>query len=696
MHHHSYYTPTPGGTNTIYHYLAGDLHTPNPGIGIMTPTSLGASEGALSHTLASNAYAHPQSFNPQDFHHRPYDPTGLYQMGQFSGHGLHLAPYDTLIGRPSERHMSGDVSLTEVSPVVPLSAQFDAPYPVVPQKPAEDFRFRATLNAPTAMVQHADEIPITYLNKGQAYTFSIHDTTPDLSSPVKYRTFIRVSFEDEQQRQCPAACWQLWKEGRGTSEAHQRGGRLLAVEHVESNLLGADPSAPQVQLVYTSFDGFAIEWSPSGPGQTDCTISVRFNFLSTDFSHSKGVKGIPVRLCAKSQVIVGQVPEFSENVYCKVKLFRDHGAERKLANDVAHVKKSIDKLKHQIVQVEAGVKDSGRRKRKSILLGEDLNRRPAKVAKTNRSWSISDTSDASAPKASIEDDLQFKLLAVQDMFSSTRTMSVLSLRGEEGDDPDQCPVTLPPSDKAEMARPPLIREPTGHSSGDRRSSLPDTFASSRASSSMLSSLAPATPISQADSTGNLLVSSPSWQVPMGPPKGPREFGSISSDGPMSVPRLSSGANSGDYLKVLDVDRTYVPPLERQNKPVACFYVLAASSPETESSEQLYKAVYLRARSLTEFINAIAKKIHGELVPVTRVIRHTTKGIDVVVDDEMITEIGEGQDMRAEICIVQRHFPVKVEASGERDGHGQAVDAVTTAEGHTLEGGPTEYEMKVYF
>jgi hypothetical protein len=86
------------------------------------------------------------------------------------------------------------------------------------------FRYHVTLNAPTAMIKHATEIPVTYLNKGQAYSISIVDTQPSqmAAMPVTYRTFIRVSFEDEQQRQKPAACWQLWKEGRGSNEAHQR------------------------------------------------------------------------------------------------------------------------------------------------------------------------------------------------------------------------------------------------------------------------------------------------------------------------------------------------------------------------------------------------------------------------------------------------------------------------------------------
>ncbi|OAA74258.1 CP2 transcription factor [Akanthomyces lecanii RCEF 1005] len=130
-----------------------------------------------------------------------------------------------------------------------------------------------------------------------------------------YRTFIRVSFEDEEQRSKPSVCWGLWKEGRGTDEAHQRGGKLQAVEYVKT----------------------------SQPAEGD---DKRTRTELESSSHSKGVKGISVRLCAKTtQLSGGDGPvangEAKADVcFCKVKLFRDHGAERKLSNDAAHIKKN--------------------------------------------------------------------------------------------------------------------------------------------------------------------------------------------------------------------------------------------------------------------------------------------------------------------------------------------------------------------
>jgi hypothetical protein len=296
------------------------------------------------------------------------------------------------------------------------------------------------------MIKQPDEIPVTYLNKDQAYSISVFDITPPASlQPLKYRTYIRVSFKDELQRSEPAACWQLWKEGRGSNEAHQRGSKLLAVEFVDHIQGGDDDHRhPQIELEKASFNGFCVTWSPNPAiGTSACAISVRFNFLSTDFSHSNGVKGIPVRLCAKTELLIpNDGLSNAEVCYCKVKLFRDHGAERKLSNDVAHVKKAMEKLKQQIAQMDMGGANFGKRKRSSGAIPvKSSDSRPVKVPIHKRTWSMD--SQENGGKLSAEDDLNLKFVMMQDMFSSTRPVSVLSLRGDEQDDADLFPVALP-------------------------------------------------------------------------------------------------------------------------------------------------------------------------------------------------------------------------------------------------------------
>jgi hypothetical protein len=428
------------------------------------------------------------------------------------------------------------------------------------------------------MIKHADEIPVTYLNKGQAYTVSLVDTNPNppTSGMIKYRTYIRISFEDEQQRQRPAACWQLWKEGRGTNEAHQRGGRLQAVEFVDPSQSGGGEmqGRPRVELESASFDGFAVTWIPVHNSAPECAIAVRFNFLSTDFSHSKGVKGIPVRLCAKTEVVTsgpGSPPEAStaELCYCKVKLFRDHGAERKLSNDVAHVKKTIDKLKQQITQMESGMKDYGKRKRSGSISKATASSRPGKVPKHKRTWSMSSASSASGSRPPAEEDLHLKLASLQDMFSSTRPVSVLYLKGDEHDDPDLHPVQLSGT-------------PQDLSSIDTNV---DTTMWERQSSQAASSMVSPTPSNQSLNSGGRRRSSFQQPTPFQPPSrmSSNEWRSLpqtatgdlkplaaipdGSDVPRRVERpYSDNHVLSGWIEAVGVDPTYVPPPEPLLKP----------------------------------------------------------------------------------------------------------------------------------
>lgn len=444
----------------------------------------------------------------------------------------------------------------------------------------DSFRYHVTLNAPTAMIKHVDEIPVTYLNKGQAYSISLLDTTPVQTSThlLKYRSFIRISFEDEQQRQRPAACWQLWKEGRGTNEAHQRGGRLQAVEFVDPSQVGGGDmqGRPRIELESASFDGFVVTWSPVHNTAPECSIAVRFNFLSTDFSHSKGVKGIPVRLCAKTELLStepGSPPQVSkaELCYCKVKLFRDHGAERKLSNDIAHVKKTIDKLKQQISQVESGMKDFGKRKRTSSISKNAPSSRPGKVPKHKRTWSMSSASSNSASRPAAEEDLHVKLATLQDMFSSTRPASVLYLKGEEQDDPDLHPVQLSgtPQDLSK------IDTNVDTTMWERQSSA----------TGAASSIVSPTPSQQSIHSGGRRGSTFRQPTPFQPPsrmssnewrnlpqtatQDLKPLGGITAgaDVPTKVqrPYTDDHALSG-WIEALGVDQTYQPPPEPMFKP----------------------------------------------------------------------------------------------------------------------------------
>ncbi|CZR57562.1 related to transcription factor BOM [Phialocephala subalpina] len=702
-----YYTPTPGGTNTLYHNQAGDLHTPGMGMGmgLGTPLSLPTSAEAM-HTHAmmdmsayghhvpphfqnynpfSNPNQHPQqhqqhqqqtSFAPSSFVHQDTGYETMEQDGSPMDDDTRIGPMDSNIQHQSPM-MSFQPQHYNMAQAMPPSA--------------EKFRFHVTLNAPTAMIKHAEEIPVTYLNKGQAYSVSIIDTgtSVPLVPGTRYRTFVRISFEDEQQRLKPSTCWQLWKEGRGTNEAHQRGGKLQAVEYVEANQPAeSDDKRTRVDLDTASFDGFSVVWTPGVNGSPECNIAVRFNFLSTDFSHSKGVKGIPVRLCAKTETIsTGSPrsgPEFSEVAFCKVKLFRDHGAERKLSNDVAHVKKTIDKLKQQIAQAETGMKDFGKRKRTgSTTTKAQPSQRPGKVQKHKRTWSMSSQSSAGG-RLPIEEDLHYKLQTMQDMFTSTRPVSILYLRGEESDDPDLHPVTL-------------VGEPLDLTKVDSRgSAIWQQRTSDRSSTAGTSSLVSPSPSS---------ISLHSQALAGSAPNAPGQWGDynnlaqadVQSSNPQQlasppdqitkIPKTDEAGNLSGWIEALGVDSSYKPPaIDRPIKPVASFYVLHRN-PNQPDKPEYYRAVYIMQRTLKDFTNAIATKWSLEPTKILRTLHVLDRGLQVEVDDDVIAGLAEGQDIVMEIGEVRnpqfkREWEMSIDVAVDSD-NTSGTQNVVQSEGYEL-------------
>jgi hypothetical protein len=655
------------------------------GIGLGTPFSMSASELGVhpGPVMDFSSYGHAlqphpfQNYNPFGHPEQPQQPSYAPSTFVHQDTGYETMEQDGSPMDGGSRIESMESKLQHQSPVMSYQPrQYESSMVVPMSLLAEKFRFHVTLNAPTAMIKHADEIPVTYLNKGQAYSVSIVDTAPTIPIPpgTRYRTFIRISFEDEQQRQRPATCWQLWKEGRGTNEAHQRGGKLQAVEYVEaSQPAERDDKRTSVKLDTASFDGFSVIWTPAVNGMTECNIAVRFNFLSTDFSHSKGVKGIPVRLCAKTQTMNNgsphSAPDSAEVAFCKVKLFRDHGAERKLSNDVAHVKKTIDKLKQQIAQAETGMKDFSKRKRSgSISTKVQPSQKPGKVQKHKRTWSMSSTSSAGG-RAPIEEDLHFKLQTMQDMFTSTRPVSVLYLRGAEEDDPDLHPVALPgePLDLTKVDSRESVawqqRRSGRSSSTTGTSSLvsPSPSSISLRSQGLASSPMPAqsTPWAGFHQISAADVQGPNPQQLASPP-----------DQLTKIPKTDDTGCLSGWIDALGVDSAYRPPTERLIKPVACFYILHRD-PSNPDKHEYYKAVYLMRRTLKDFTNSVALKWNLEPTKIKRTLHVLQKGLEVEVDDDVIRELSEGQDMIMEISQtdssqIKREWEMAVDVAVDSD------------------------------
>ncbi|CAK7197805.1 hypothetical protein SEUCBS139899_000454 [Sporothrix eucalyptigena] len=747
-----YAAQTPGGNNTLFHPQAGDLHTPTMGLGMSlnTPLSMPAADGSMHpgtatatmmdvsaagfhnglHPQAFHAYhpfaqpaAQQPSFAPSSFvHHDPtalaMDPNAATMNGAHPGAvAVAVAPgyaaHPGLVAFPPGQHPH---AFNGTSVNVANMAMLASLPPT-----AEKFRFHTTLNAPTAMIKQADEIPVSYLNKGQAYSISIIDTEPELPilPGTRFRTYVRISFEDEQQRQKPGVCWSLWKEGRGTNEAHQRGGKLQAVEYVEAGQPPeGDEKRTRVELESASFDGFSVVWTPGIHGAVECNIAVRFNFLSTDFSHSKGVKGIPVRLCTKTTRYPAPHQQSSaspkdsssptpEICFCKVKLFRDHGAERKLSNDVAHVKKTIEKLKQQIAQAESGMKDFKRKRSGGAAVSSkptpDLQR-VGKVPKHKRTWSMSSTSSngngngsgtedgsggnsssgtpirgANGVRPAVEEDLHCKLQTLQDMFTSTRPVSILYLRGDELDDPDLHPVSLP-GENGSLTK---VESRDNLMSWRDQSGRSSVTGSSMVSPSP-SSLSLHSQVSYGGGINGNSNTSNGWSDYHGDSLDPHRSSRQSSNQPTRINKTDDAGNLSGWIEALDVDSSYRPMQSDRPKAVACFYVLrrnkqnsatvngsGATANGTHTPHELHRALYVTKKTLHEFVGRITAKWNLDPTKVARTVRVLPQGLEVEMDDDAVAELPEGQDMVLDV--VERSTSTQQENGVKAEWDQMAVD-----------------------
>lgn len=228
------------------------------------------------------------------------------------------------------------------------------------------------------MLLHGNEKPVTYLNNGQIYSLTLADSTPPTKEAgvFEYRTFVHVSFEEEDRRSNPAASWQLWKGGRGLKEAHERKGKVLAVEYIGSSQGDRKQGHRRVQLEEPSVNGFCVVWTVDLTYEV--AILLKFNFVSTDFTRSKGVKGVPVRLCTRTKIIRSDdgnkiMVNEPEMCYSVVKLLRDHGAERRLSNDKIHSKKRVEKFHKRIIDREADTNFARRRHNNSAINGRQFD-----------------------------------------------------------------------------------------------------------------------------------------------------------------------------------------------------------------------------------------------------------------------------------------------------------------------------------
>lgn len=260
---------------------------------------------------------------------------------------------------------------------------------------------------------------ITYLNKGAQYSLLVKDTavsSVDTANNRLYCTSVQVAFDTEAQRERPLASWQLWNQTRGADEAHVIHGRFQAIEYVDSVPLDkSNQNIPKVQVVHS--DGFSLVWGADCGSPRECSFKFQLNFLSTDFSHVKGIHGASMQLCCKTEEISTkslQCPARDTSVnYCRVQVFRSHGAERKMSNDLATARKRITRLEQQLSTMKTLSKEDGSRRHRRKISSSAVPRRGRGLGSTP------------------EGVLRLRIKNMKSNCSSTAAQSLLDLQGEK-------------------------------------------------------------------------------------------------------------------------------------------------------------------------------------------------------------------------------------------------------------------------
>jgi hypothetical protein len=182
------------GPGQMFQSQAGDLHTPTMAMlqGVQTPFG----EPSSLEAMQSGAVMDPSAFHNMPSHHAPHFqpylqvPTKAYAPSSFSQQDM---GYETMeqdqSPMGSEEPDTRAIGLTSESQLAANTASMSLALPLS----AERFRFHTTLNAATAMAKEADEIPLIYLNKGQAYFLSVADIqgVVPVRPGTRYRTFVR-------------------------------------------------------------------------------------------------------------------------------------------------------------------------------------------------------------------------------------------------------------------------------------------------------------------------------------------------------------------------------------------------------------------------------------------------------------------------------------------------------------------------
>eukprot|EP00731_Ephydatia_muelleri_P030770 Em0022g284a len=199
-------------------------------------------------------------------------------------------------------------------------------------------KYVVTLGAPISIAQRQGEDTLTYLNRGQFYGLQIK-ANMSMDLPTKAKSLVHLTFFDEPDKKLEASPLEYWyniqaNPTRGAFDIDRK-----SCENISDKPEDLTPNM-------TSF-----VWNP----ELGAKIVLRINCLSTEFSPQKGVKGLPLHLVVDTyEDMDTDKCEPVHRGYCRVKIFRDKGAERKNKDETKNVERRMQRIiKQQSVTLDA-------------------------------------------------------------------------------------------------------------------------------------------------------------------------------------------------------------------------------------------------------------------------------------------------------------------------------------------------------
>jgi len=174
---------------------------------------------------------------------------------------------------------------------------------------------------------------------------------------------------------------------------------------------------------------------------------------------------------------------------------------------------------------------------------------------------------------------------------------------------------------------------------------------------------------------------------------PQQLASPPENQPVKIQtRSASSTHPSGWIEAVGVDQNYEPPPEPAIKPVACFYIQPRVV-DQRMSDNFYRAIYIYRRTLKDFTNAIASRSNIEPTQVLRTVRVGLKDLPILLDDEYIRQLPEGQDMVAEFSEFRPGTPSRP----TREWDAGPTDVQCDGELPTVENvSSTGYELRLFY